>query len=34
MEVHMVHFKKEYGSYENAKKYRDGLCVVGFFGVV
>lgn len=34
MEVHLVHFKKDYGSYENAKNYKDGLCVVAFFGKV
>ncbi|KAE9545496.1 hypothetical protein AGLY_001039 [Aphis glycines] len=34
MEVHMVHFKKEYGSFQNALSYSDGVCVVGFFGEV
>lgn len=34
MEVHIVHYKKEYGSFENAQKYIDGVCVVGFFGKV
>lgn len=34
MEVHMVHYKKEYGSFQNALSYSDGVCVVGFFGEV
>lgn len=34
MEVHIVHYKKEYGSFENAQNYIDGVCVVGFFGQV
>lgn len=34
MEVHMVHYKQEYGSFKNARKYRDGVCVVGVFGSV
>lgn len=34
MEVHIVHYKKDYGTYENAQNYNDGLCVVGFFGEV
>lgn len=34
MEIHIVHYKKEYGNYENAQNYIDGLCVVGFFGEV
>lgn len=34
MEVHIVHYKKEYGSFENAQTYSDGVCVVGFFGEV
>lgn len=34
MEIHFVHFRKDYGSYENAKKYKDGLCVISFFGKV
>ncbi|XKL68124.1 hypothetical protein PGB90_003615 [Kerria lacca] len=32
MEVHIVFYKKEYKSYDNAIKYPDGLAVVGFFG--
>jgi len=34
MEVHIVHYKKEYGSFKNAQSYSDGVCVVGFFGEV
>jgi len=34
MEVHMVHYKAEYGSFKNACNYRDGICVVGVFGSV
>jgi hypothetical protein len=34
MEVHIVHYKKEYGTFENAQTYSDGVCVVGFFGEV
>lgn len=34
MEVHIVHYKKEYGTFENAQNYTDGVCVVGFFGKV
>lgn len=34
MEIHIVHFKKDYGTAENAQNYNDGLCVVGFFGEV
>lgn len=34
MEVHIVHFKKEYGTFENAQNYSDGVCVIGFFGEV
>uniref|UniRef100_A0A2S2PV71 Carbonic anhydrase n=1 Tax=Schizaphis graminum TaxID=13262 RepID=A0A2S2PV71_SCHGA len=34
MEVHIVHYKKEYGSFENALSYSDGVCVVGFFGEI
>jgi len=34
MEVHIVHYKKEYGNFQNAQKYSDGLCVIGFFGAI
>ncbi|XP_050526092.1 carbonic anhydrase 7-like [Daktulosphaira vitifoliae] len=34
MEVHIVHYKKKYGSYENAQNFIDGICVIGFFGQV
>lgn len=34
MEVHIVHYKQEYGSFENALTYSDGICVIGFFGEV
>lgn len=34
MEVHIVHYKREYGSFKNAQSYSDGVCVVGFFGEV
>jgi len=34
MEIHIVHYKKEYGNFENAQNYVDVLCVVGFFGEV
>ncbi|VVC31863.1 Hypothetical protein CINCED_3A019049 [Cinara cedri] len=34
MEVQMVHFKQEYGSYENATRYDDGICIVSFFGQI
>jgi len=34
MEVHIVHYKKEYGNFKNAQSYSDGVCVVGFFGEV
>lgn len=34
MEIHIVHFKKDYGTVENAQNFNDGLCVVGFFGEV
>lgn len=34
MEVHIVHYKKEYGSFENAQNYADGVCVISFFGEV
>jgi len=34
MEVHIVHYKREYGSFKNAQSYNDGVCVVGFFGEV
>ncbi|KAK0181212.1 hypothetical protein PV327_003514 [Microctonus hyperodae] len=31
LEMHMVHFKKEYETFSNAVKYSDGLTVVGLF---
>ncbi|XP_072152711.1 uncharacterized protein [Bemisia tabaci] len=31
-EMHIVHFKKEYGSLANAQKHYDGIAVVAFFG--
>lgn len=34
MEIHIVHYKAEYGSFKNAQNYSDGVCVVGFFGKV
>lgn len=34
LEIHIVHFKKEYGTFENAQNYSDGVCVIGFFGEV
>lgn len=34
MEIHIVHYKKEYGSFENAQKHCDGVCVLGYFGKV
>lgn len=34
MEVHIVHYKKEYGNFENAQNYVDGICVISFFGEV
>jgi hypothetical protein len=30
MEMHLVHFKKSYGSQEEALKHEDGLAVVSF----
>jgi hypothetical protein len=30
MEMHLVHYKKEYGSQEVALSYDDGLAVVSF----
>lgn len=34
MEIHIVHFKAEYGSFEKAQNYIDGVCVVALFGEV
>lgn len=34
MEIHLVHYKKIYGSFTNAQKYNDGICVVAVFGKV
>lgn len=34
MEIHAVHFKSVYGSFENAQNYIDGICVIAFFGEV
>ena len=31
MEMHLVHFKKTYGSLEEAIKHKDGLAVLGVF---
>ncbi|XP_046391563.1 carbonic anhydrase 2-like [Ischnura elegans] len=31
LEMHVVHFKKEYGTVTEAKKNRDGLAVIGYF---
>lgn len=31
LEMHMVHFKKEYKTFSNAINYPDGLAVVGLF---
>jgi hypothetical protein len=30
MEMHLVHYKKDYGSQEAALNYEDGLAVVSF----
>jgi hypothetical protein len=30
MEMHLVHYKKAYGSEDEALKYEDGLAVVSF----
>ncbi|CAH1711512.1 unnamed protein product [Aphis gossypii] len=32
MEVQMVHFKREYKHYKNAKRYPDGICIISYFG--
>lgn len=32
IEGHAIHFKKEYGTFENALKKNDGLAVIAFFG--
>lgn len=34
MEAHIVHYKKEYGSFNNARNFTDGLCVFAVFGQV
>lgn len=31
MEVHIVHYKTEYGCFEEAEKYLDGVCVIAVF---
>lgn len=30
----MVHFKREYKHYKNAKRYPDGICIISYFGKV
>lgn len=31
MEIHIVHYKTAYGSFEEAEKYLDGVCVIAVF---
>ncbi|KAG8236514.1 hypothetical protein J437_LFUL012800, partial [Ladona fulva] len=30
LEMHLVHYKKKYGSFENAKDHDDGLAIIGY----
>lgn len=30
MEVHVLHYKQDYGSFEKALRYSDGLVIVGY----
>ncbi|XP_050530775.1 carbonic anhydrase 2-like isoform X2 [Daktulosphaira vitifoliae] len=34
MEIHLVHHKIDYGTFNEALKYYDGLCVVSYFGEI